>query len=134
MAHHNPKVPSYRLHKPSGQAVVTLGGTDHYLGEHNSPQSRDKYNELLGRWLANGRRSPDVSSRAPLSVSELILAYFRHCEKVYGARRTKGTRLRPPKRASANGHGDHDEGQNLNANEIATRSSASVSDGGENAF
>ena len=26
------RTPSYRLHKPSGQAVVTLDGRDHYLG------------------------------------------------------------------------------------------------------
>jgi hypothetical protein len=26
------RIPSYREHKPSGQAVVTLNGRDHYLG------------------------------------------------------------------------------------------------------
>ena len=28
---------SYRLHKPTGQAVVTLEGRDFYLGRHTSP-------------------------------------------------------------------------------------------------
>ncbi len=37
------KIPSYRLHKRSGQAVVTLNGRDHYLGEHNSQGSKDVY-------------------------------------------------------------------------------------------
>jgi hypothetical protein len=27
-------VPSYRLHKPSGRAVVTIAGQDRYLGAH----------------------------------------------------------------------------------------------------
>ncbi len=30
------KLPSYRLHKVSGHAVVTIGGRDHYLGLHGS--------------------------------------------------------------------------------------------------
>lgn len=93
MPKHTPKVPSYRLHKPSGQAVVTLSGSDHYLGEHNTVESHDQYNKLVSRWLANGRRTPDAASHHPLSVNELILAYFRHCEELYGSRRTKGTRL-----------------------------------------
>jgi hypothetical protein len=28
-----PRVPSYRRHTPSGQAVVTLNGRDSYLGD-----------------------------------------------------------------------------------------------------
>ena len=34
MSKHTKKVPSYRVHKASGQAVVTLGGKDHYLGKY----------------------------------------------------------------------------------------------------
>ncbi len=30
------RVPSYRRHKPSGQAVVTLNGKDIYLGKWNT--------------------------------------------------------------------------------------------------
>jgi hypothetical protein len=29
-----PRIPSYRLHKPTGQAVVTIDGKDHYLALH----------------------------------------------------------------------------------------------------
>ena len=39
--------PSYRLHKPSGQAIVTLSGKMHYLGEHNSPASLQAYERLI---------------------------------------------------------------------------------------
>ena len=30
------RVPSYRLHRPTGLAVVSLGGKDHYLGKHGT--------------------------------------------------------------------------------------------------
>jgi integrase len=49
-------VPSYRRHKASGQAVVTLNGRDHYLGAWNSPQSKAEYERLIGEWLVRGRR------------------------------------------------------------------------------
>src|SRR5262245_39738028 len=32
--------PSYRLHKATGQAVVTLDDRDHYLGRYDSAESR----------------------------------------------------------------------------------------------
>ena len=37
------RVPSYRLHKPSGQAVVTLDGRDFYLGAYGTPASKAEY-------------------------------------------------------------------------------------------
>ncbi|MEK6677604.1 MAG: site-specific integrase [Planctomycetota bacterium] len=93
MIKREPKVPSYRLHKPSGQGVVTLNGTDHYLGEHGTAESRERYNELVSRWLANGRQLSHITARLALSVNELILAYYRQCEERYGHRKTKSTRL-----------------------------------------
>lgn len=30
------QVPAYRLHKHSGQAIVTLSGKDHLLGKHGT--------------------------------------------------------------------------------------------------
>ena len=33
-------MPKYRKHKASGQAIVTLSGVDHYLGQHGSAASR----------------------------------------------------------------------------------------------
>ena len=47
------RVPSYRLHKPSGRGVVTIGGKDHYLvGPHGSPESKEHYDRLIAEWLA----------------------------------------------------------------------------------
>jgi hypothetical protein len=47
--------PKYRHHRPSGQAVVTLDGIDHYLGPWQSKASKEEYDRLTGEWLANGR-------------------------------------------------------------------------------
>jgi len=40
-------VPSYRLHKPSGQARTIINGRHIYLGKFNSPESRQRYARLL---------------------------------------------------------------------------------------
>src|SRR4051794_19164124 len=74
------RTPSYRLHRPTGQAVVTIDGQDCYLGKHSTPASRAEYDRLIAEWLANGRRLPRGHD---LTVAELILAYFRHCEGYY---------------------------------------------------
>ena len=52
--------PKYRHHKPSGQAVVTLAGVDHYLGPWRSKASELEYDRLIGEWLADGRRFAQV--------------------------------------------------------------------------
>ena len=56
------RVPSYRLHKPSGRAVVTLGGRDHYLGRYGSAASKREYERLVAEWLANHRSLPSAAS------------------------------------------------------------------------
>ncbi|WP_169973101.1 tyrosine-type recombinase/integrase [Tautonia rosea] len=85
------RTPSYRHHKRSGQAVVTLNGRDHYLGPHGSPESRAEYDRLIAEWLSNGRRSPKTASRSrgrsgsgsDLTINEMLLAYLRFAEGYY---------------------------------------------------
>jgi len=48
------KIPSYRLHKPTGQAVVRLDGRDHYLGKHGTPGSQEAYHRKVAEWVAAG--------------------------------------------------------------------------------
>lgn len=79
--------PQYRLHKPSGQAVVTLNGEDFYLGEHGSQKSEAEYDRLIAEWLANGRRAPSRSK--DLTVNELLVAFLNHAATYY--RKPDGT-------------------------------------------
>ena len=82
------RTPSYRHHKPSGQAVVTLDGRDIYLGRYGTPQSRAEFDRLLAEWLSNGRRLPAPASAhgTDLSVNELSLAYLAFADGYYTKR------------------------------------------------
>jgi len=78
------RIPKYRLHKPSGQAVVTLSGRDVYLGKHGSQVSRDEYDRHIAEWLANGRQSTEEAPDRPaLTVGEVILRYWEHAQGYY---------------------------------------------------
>jgi hypothetical protein len=69
------KTPGYRLHRPSGRAVVTLSGRDFDLGKFDSPESRAEYDRLVAEWLLNGRGKPEGSKAADLSGGEILLAF-----------------------------------------------------------
>jgi hypothetical protein len=79
------RLPTYRLHKPTGLAVVSIGGRDVYLGRHESPESRAEYDRIIAEWLATGRRPITADSASPtdLSVNEMMLAYLRHADSYY---------------------------------------------------
>ena len=53
-----PRIPSYRRHKATGQAVVTIDGQDVYLGKWRTKKSRTAYNALISEWVANDYRLP----------------------------------------------------------------------------
>ncbi len=69
-----PRVPFYRRHRPSGQAVVTLNGRDLYLGKWNTAASRAEYDRLIGEWLACGRCLS--SAQGDLTIAEVAHAYW----------------------------------------------------------
>ena len=75
------RVPSYRRHKPSGQAVVTLNGRDNYLGKWNTKASRAEYERLIGEWLVGGRRTS--SPESSVTVAEVALEYWRFAKAYY---------------------------------------------------
>lgn len=84
------KVPSYRLHKATGQAVVTLNGRDIHLGAHNSAESREAYQAALNERLASHRQRPSSGSRERdatpadgLTINEIFLAYWEFVEEHY---------------------------------------------------
>jgi len=84
-----PRIPSYRLHKPSGRAVVTLSGKDFYLGPWGTQESKQAYERLISEWLQRKSRPSSPLEKSNLTVSELILAYWKFAEGYY--KRSDGT-------------------------------------------
>lgn len=80
MSARTPRIPSYRRHKPSGQAVVTIAGKDHYLGPYGSAESRKKYARLIAEWSAGGSQA--VREQEP-TVNMVVAPYLRHVNRYY---------------------------------------------------
>jgi integrase len=75
--------PRYRLHKSTGQAVVTIDGRDIYLGKHGTTASRELYHDKIDEWK---RTLPDrriVPSRYKAIVTEVIVAYVEFAGSYY---------------------------------------------------
>ena len=89
------KLPSYRLHKRSGQAIVNLSGKDIYLGPHGTKTSKAEYDRVIGEWLANGRILPESKSSKPTKISDLMFAYWKFAKGFY-VKRGKPTGEIPP--------------------------------------
>ena len=47
MARSRNSVPSYLLHKATGQAYVRIAGQNRYLGKHGSAESQERYAALI---------------------------------------------------------------------------------------
>ena len=78
-------VPSYRFHKQSGRAVVTVTDAvtgereDRLLGRHGTPESRAEYGRVVAEWEARGRRL-DRPAPTDLTVGELLVRFLKHAE------------------------------------------------------
>lgn len=75
-------IPTYRLNRRSGRAVMTIRGRDVYLGEYGSPQSKTEYRRVIAEFLASGREDPRPAA-ASLTWYELAARYLRHAEGYY---------------------------------------------------
>ncbi|MCE9552866.1 MAG: site-specific integrase [Planctomycetes bacterium] len=78
------RTPSYRRHKASGQAVVTIEGKDFYLGLYGSKISHIEFDRIVGEWLAAGRRLPN--DPFDVTIDEVMAAFWQHAEKYYQKR------------------------------------------------
>lgn len=84
------RTPSYRLHKSSGQAVVTLDGRDVYLGAYGSDASRSAYDRVVAEWLVNGRRLADQDG---ITVAELVVRDLEFVDRRYRSREPANIRF-----------------------------------------
>ena len=71
--------PAYSVHKPSGQARVIIDRKHIYLGPHGSPQSYDRYQDLIAEWRI---RNCDTD-RYTLTIDDLALSYLEHAKQHY---------------------------------------------------
>lgn len=74
-------IPKIRRHS-SGQARVTIEGTDYLLGAFGSPDAEEAYRRTIAQWLA--KDGPFAPSDAPVTVTEVLAGYWLHAEKYYG--------------------------------------------------
>jgi integrase len=79
------RVPSCRLHKPTGQAVVTLSGKDFYLGRYDSSVARQRYAKLLAEWEATNRSPTFGEPVQSLTMAQVGLAYLEYAKCYHGA-------------------------------------------------
>ena len=75
------KAPSFRLHKPSGRAVVTINGKDYYLGVYNSKESKLAYARVIGEWSASGTSFGIDEDKTTLAI--LMADYLDFCDVHY---------------------------------------------------
>lgn len=95
--------PKYRLHKTTGQAVVSVHGKVYQLGPFGSPRSHERYQQEVERWreglfqqhpeLAGTEPEPieisikELQSRRrrghPVTINEIALLYEDHAHGYY---------------------------------------------------
>lgn len=75
----NRRIPSYQHHKATGQARVRIAGKDHYLGRYGSPESHERYDEIIAQFLET---EPGTST----TLSALLAVFWAECKKRYGGK------------------------------------------------
>lgn len=84
------KPPSYRKHKASNQAIVTLYDAatgkrrDVYLGLYRSAESRRRYAAIVAQWEGRERQLPPTAKAGGrVTVARLIRDWWRHLKRAY---------------------------------------------------
>lgn len=104
MARKTNVLPTYLLHKPTGQARVRINGRDYYLGTYGSPESRIAYGKLIASQagglevdpvagLKSGRTTTIENVDPGPTVAEICLSFLRFAEKHYVKRGKPTTEL-----------------------------------------
>ena len=80
----NHRNPLYRKHCASGQAVVTIGGRDIYLGPYGTKVSKAEYDRVVAEWLVSGRQSAcPAQGPTDLTVAEVVDRFWIHAQTYY---------------------------------------------------
>ena len=81
MAAKEKRYPSLRLHKGTGQGVVTLNGRDYYLGLHGTDKCLANYKRLIGEYKVLGKAFGVTSKTVGILADE----YLDYCASHYPA-------------------------------------------------
>lgn len=83
-------VPTYRLHKPTGQAFVRVYGDDGkpryiYLGPYGSPESRSRYAKIVdaAKAVESPALMPSTTKAGDVWVGELCIAFIAWADQHY---------------------------------------------------
>ena len=84
----------YQLHKASDLARVRIKGRDIYLGKYRSPESEQRYHQVITDWLKNQDRVSHQDSARPIGttnrvITELILDYLKFTPRAVRATLTQ---------------------------------------------
>jgi integrase len=71
------RIPAYVHHKPSGQARVRINGNDRYLGLFGSPDSHDRYDELIAELVI------DAGLTSCRTLIAVLAAWWPECKRRY---------------------------------------------------
>jgi integrase len=76
-------IPSYLLHRPSGQARVIINGQTIYLGKYGSKESKEKYHRLLAEFPTPESRVLVIEDGEPVAVAVLAAKFVEYAKKEY---------------------------------------------------
>lgn len=75
--------PTYRRHRPTGKAVVTIDGRDIYLGAYDTPASKAEYARLIAEHAITGAVSREAVDADGILVNEVLAAFWRFAQSWY---------------------------------------------------
>jgi len=75
--------PEHCLHRRSGRGYVFLDGKQIPTGVWGTPEADSKANELIARWLANGRKLPEEMRPTVFRVEDLVAQFWTHAQEYY---------------------------------------------------
>jgi hypothetical protein len=80
----NTNVPKLCRHV-RGHAFVKVAGQQIWLGHYGDPLTQEKYDRLVGQWLANGRTLPQPISPPSenVLVVQILIPYWQWAKKRY---------------------------------------------------
>ena len=75
------RIPKYRKHS-SGLAFVEIHGQRQYLGQHGTPESKEKYRRIVAEFCLANHERPVPSGENP-TINELMVPYLEYADGYY---------------------------------------------------